>query len=848
MKASSIPPVGDTYSATGEKEHDVILIVGGLASGKREYARSLGYIDAEIVADAQDLVRDEDADPVEISARLAEKDVVLVREVGSGVVPLQREERAWRDRVGALSRMLAERASTVVRVVCGVPQLLKGSLPSDSIELVIMRHGTTTANERRAYAGSSDVPLTEQGEREAVEAGVCDQVSIVYVSPLSRAKRTAELCFPRAEQIVVDDLREMDFGVFEGRSADDMEDDEEYRAWIEGMCEGRCPGGERRSELTERVARAVDYVVRDAMRRGLSHAVIVGHGGTVMAAMDAFTNSDRGYFEWHVGNCAGYRAIARIVEGSLVFESEMKFDSLDFLDGPLQASSSFFQNRACPHFPCHKGVREDEFNCLFCYCPLYALGPQCGGNYTYTDKGRKNCTTCALPHIRENGTRLVSARYEKLADLARNEYSLRESASIVNQLRWDPITELYRKEFFFRHAESILEAHPDQQFDMVCSDIRDFKSLNERYGREHCDRLLCDLASRLVATIPCVVASGRIEGDSFGFLIDHQESDWTSALGEVVESLDIGHIFVRFGIVEDVDHEQGAEALCNQALIALDQIRDSTEVACARYDDDLKKKLDSERAIIESMGDAIEEHQFLIYYQPKHDVNTGKVAGAEALVRWRHPELGLIQPSTFISVLERNDMISQLDRFVCEEVCREIARIRDCGLPAIPISINISPIDFDVRDMPEQVLEIADRYGVDHSLLHLELVETAFSEDPDNVASSLERLRSYGFKIELDDFGSGYSSLVLLNLLPLDILKIDGRMVRNAVHVDDFRIIRSAIQIAKLMNLTTVVEGVETFEVLNRLERMGCDLIQGYYFSWPMRQREFEGYLAESNM
>jgi alpha-ribazole phosphatase len=408
----------DVSGALRGKGHDVILVVGGLSAGKRAYARSLGYTDDEIVADAQELVRDESVDPAEIADSLADRRIVLVCEVGSGVVPMQREERAWRDRVGALSRHLAEHADTVVRVVCGIPQVLKGTLPLDEVELVIMRHGTTTANEQRAYAGKIDVPLTEQGEREALAAGVCEQVKTVYVSSLSRAKRTAELCFPHAWQIEVDDLKEMDFGAFEGRSARDMEDDEEYRAWVDGFCEGRCPGGEQRSEFTERVARAVDHVVRDAMRNGLCRVVIVGHGGTIMAAMHAFTNSDRSYFEWRAGNCEGYRVRARILEGALVFEDEEQFDSLEFLDGPPQPCSSFFQNRSCPHFPCHEGVREDEFNCLFCYCPLYALGPNCGGNFTYTKKGRKNCTTCVLPHVRENGARLVSEKYELLADLA----------------------------------------------------------------------------------------------------------------------------------------------------------------------------------------------------------------------------------------------------------------------------------------------------------------------------------------------------------------------------------------------------------------------------------------------
>ena len=424
-----------------------------------------------------------------------------------------------------------------------------------------------------------------------------------------------------------------------------------------------------------------------------------------------------------------------------------------------------------------------------------------------------------------------------------NIIMLRESASIVNQMRWDPITGLNRKEFFQQRVESLLEAYPDKSFDLMCSDVRNFKMLNERYGREHCDKMLHDLASRLSAVIPGLLARGRVDGDIFGFLYEHPENDWTEALSSAVEEMETPHLYVRFGIVEDVDHAAPAVQLCDYARTALGQLKDSVGAGIARYDDDLRKHLEFEQLIVESMATGLEEHQFLAYYQPKHSVNTGKVAGAEALVRWQHPELGFVRPDMFISVFERNGMIAQLDRFVCEEACAEIARLQKAGLPVVPVSVNMSPLDFDDPDLPLRILEIADRYGIDHSLLHLELTETAYAEDPDIVVNALSELRSYGFKIELDDFGSGYSSLALLNTLPLDILKIDGTMVRNAAKFDDFRIIKTCIQIAQVLDLEIVVEGVETAETVDRLRYLGCDMIQGYFFSMPLKQEDFEEYL-----
>jgi|GEM_PF-23508 len=451
----------------------MILVVGGFASGKREYVRGLGFADGDfscspdaacpVLVDAQELVRASGSDPAAVAERIAaSKQVAICVEVGSGIVPLDPEERAWRDRAGELARELARRASAVVRVVCGIPAAIKGELPAGtrgSVQVVIMRHGATKSNAEHRYAGRMDVPLSERGEEQARAAGVCPGVERVFVSPLVRARRTAEICFPNAGQVVVSGLQEMNFGDFEGRTPQEMEDDAAYRAWVDGGCVDRCPNGERRSELEARVSAALERIVRDALLRGDRRVVVVGHGGTVMAAMGGYSSEQRDYFGWQVGNCQGFSVSASIVDGQLRFDDLSKFEDLGFLNDPAGApmgpdcnvgalperpstgvdgrsgsaptevkdvasaaqvreGSSFFQNRACEYFPCHEGVPESEFNCLFCYCPLYALGPDCGGNCSYTERGRKNCAACALPHRGTDGVKMVAARYEELARLA----------------------------------------------------------------------------------------------------------------------------------------------------------------------------------------------------------------------------------------------------------------------------------------------------------------------------------------------------------------------------------------------------------------------------------------------
>ena len=445
----------------------MILLVGGIGAGKRAYAEALGYTASEmeealecidfspspmtqltksevesstprsVLLDAQELVRDASFDIQEKAAMLARTyRVVAINDVGCGIVPLEREERGWRERVGLFARELAKHATSVVRLVCGIASALKGPLPNtrDSLKLVLMRHGETAVNERRAYCGSSDVALTPAGERQALDAGVHEEVLHVYTSTLIRAQRTAKLCFPCAEQHSFSDLCEMNFGDFEGRSAHEMENDEAYRRWVASGCETRCPNGEIRTEFIERTVSAVREIIRDARERGLDCIIIVAHGGTVMATMDALAQSDADYFDWHVGNCEGYVCDFCCIEGELHIRQWERFSNLDFLLPEKKAAQKesshvsgthlpypahrFFQNRACKYFPCHEGVDEDEFNCLFCYCPLYALGSRCGGDFTYTSSGKKNCSKCVVLHRGDEGNERVAERFPLLLELA----------------------------------------------------------------------------------------------------------------------------------------------------------------------------------------------------------------------------------------------------------------------------------------------------------------------------------------------------------------------------------------------------------------------------------------------
>ncbi len=254
----------------------------------------------------------------------------------------------------------------------------------------------------------------------------------------------------------------------------------------------------------------------------------------------------------------------------------------------------------------------------------------------------------------------------------------------------------------------------------------------------------------------------------------------------------------------------------------------------------------NEQRIIETMERALEECQFQIFYQPKHETVTGNIAGAEALVRWNHPEYGFMGPGQFIPLFERNGFITKLDCFVLEQVCKDIQRWKQDGLPLVPISVNVSRRDFIESGCIDKQYQIVEKYNIDHSLLHMEVTESLYSENTDLIISQVKRTQEMGFVIEMDDFGAGYSSLGSLSTFPLNVLKLDISFVRNIVKNEI--VIENIIKMAHRMGLLVIAEGAETVEQFKILRTLGCDYIQGYYFSKPLPVKEFEAYLKKSSV
>ena len=429
-----------------------------------------------------------------------------------------------------------------------------------------------------------------------------------------------------------------------------------------------------------------------------------------------------------------------------------------------------------------------------------------------------------------------------------NLIRLRESAAIVNKLTWDTETDLYIKEFFYRAAEDVFSQLPDEQFDLFVCKVENYPSLTNRYGDAKCVRMLREIAHILSKRFSRRIAAGRIAQDTFAFVVLHEGHIEEDLLSVNLEELSLPNAVVKFGVVENADTAIALPKLCNLGISAASTIADRYDSCVALFDDELHERQLLEETIREGMEVALRGMEFSVFYQPKHDVRTGNVGGAEALVRWFHPTVGFISPGLFIPIFERNGFITRLDEFVWEQACMEVSRCEKLGLPRIPISVNVSRIDFDLPDLPQRLSRLVQKHDVDPGLLHVELTETAYSDNPQKVVTTLAELKGLGFSIELDDFGSGYSSLVSLNTLPLDVMKLDMSMVRKATELNDFRIVESTINLAQVLGLKTVVEGVETADEARRVTEIGCDYIQGYYYSRPLRRSEFEDYLRNDGL
>ena len=413
----------------------------------------------------------------------------------------------------------------------------------------------------------------------------------------------------------------------------------------------------------------------------------------------------------------------------------------------------------------------------------------------------------------------------------------------------DRLTGLLNRRAFCEKADQIMAANPDKKYDIVVSDVVDFKLVNEHFGYETGDKIITEISEWLQCSTGSNFLLCRYGGDQFATFMEHTGILTDEFIRYIHQSakevISMKDLVFRLGIYENIDSSVSAAIACDRAIMALQPIKHQYGKLYAFYEDKMLEELERYRRMENDMRDSLRTGEFYLVFQPKHNAFTGELEGAETLLRWNHSELGNLYPSEFIPIMEDSGFIVEVDMYVWEETCKAIKRWEKLGIQPFPVSVNFSRLNFRQPDFVKKILNITDKYSVDRSLLHLEVTENIFESRLNEMQRTLQQCQEYGFKIELDDFGSGYSSLNVLGDLPLDIIKLDKSFMNEIGDRKRSSILHGCINLANSLDLNTVVEGVESKEQLEVLRNYGADMIQGYYFSEPMTEEDFVKYICE---
>lgn len=433
---------------------------------------------------------------------------------------------------------------------------------------------------------------------------------------------------------------------------------------------------------------------------------------------------------------------------------------------------------------------------------------------------------------------------------AANLIKLRKTAAIANQFKIDQLTGLYSKDYFYRKVRERLDKNPDKEYTLICCNIENFRLYNDTFGREAGDRLLKEAAEIFRKRVSEDAICCRYNADRFLALTDKASEakgrESFAGARKLKRSELSDNLPVKLGIYEIIDRSIPVELMCDRAVWVVDTIKGIYDRYVAVYDDKIRNTLLREQAITDAMETALSEKQFVVYYQPKNSLGDDNIIGAEALIRWIHPEWGFMSPGEFIPLFEKNGFIRRLDEYVWESVCEQLHKWIVKGQPVVPVSVNVSRLDIYNSSLVDLFCELTEKYEIDQSLLHLEITESAYTENPDQIIGTVEELRRKGFIIEMDDFGSGYSSLNMLGEMSLDILKLDMKFIRNQMAKPVERsLLRAIIDMAHALHLKVVAEGVETLDQKERLKSMSYDYAQGYFYSKPSPAAEFEKLLLK---
>ena len=419
---------------------------------------------------------------------------------------------------------------------------------------------------------------------------------------------------------------------------------------------------------------------------------------------------------------------------------------------------------------------------------------------------------------------------------------VRDANNTISLLERDGLTGLYRASAFYRKAEKCLKNSPGEIFDIIALNIDRFALINEIFGRKAGDQLLKKLSLFLTGLkdADCAILAHAF-ADTFYILVPQSvqfHETLQQELSIFLRSYPLPmHIHIKLGVYR-VSESISVAQMCDRAALAIGNssaTSQSDDVRISFYNHTIHEKLLYNHQILDSIPDALQNREFKLYLQPKVDMRTETVVGAEALIRWIHPKLGFIPPDSFVPLLESEGDIYHVDQYIWEEACRFLKSRKDRGLRVFPVSINIARADLYEEDLADVLTGLLQKYGLEAAELHLEIIERAYVNDSSTIFPVLTKLRSLGFVIEMDDFGTGESSLAMLAEMPIDVIKLDRHfLITAAGSKRQAEIVRFIVNLSQSLGLSIIAEGVETHDDEKLLVSMGCFFAQGYLYGKPM--------------
>jgi len=453
----------------------------------------------------------------------------------------------------------------------------------------------------------------------------------------------------------------------------------------------------------------------------------------------------------------------------------------------------------------------------------------------------------------------IVLRADKVIQTQSEQVRLSHEAMLSHQANHDPLTGLPNRFNFSTRVDDMIRAakRGGTKVAVLCLDVSGLTKVNDSLGIATGDRLLKDVSKRLTESLREADITARRGGVEFGAALSGIRAiEDVAVVAEKIHqallnplyAIDSHNLAVSTNIGISIYPDDGTDGvdLISSADAAMHHAKHLGRNTYQFHTADMNARALAMLLIEQDLRQALERQEFLLHFQPQQDVRTGRLVGVEALIRWRHPQRGMVSPAQFIPIAEERGLIVPIGTWVLREACRQNRAWQEAGMPAVPIAVNLSALQFQQKDLSQEVARALRDSGLAAQYLDLELTESAVMRDAENSVATMHALKAIGLKLSVDDFGTGYSSLNQLKRFPLDKLKIDQSFVRGLPGDRyDVAISTAIIGMGKALNLRLIAEGVETAEQLRVLQSIGCHEIQGYYVARPMPAAEFAAFALE---